>query len=168
MAKELRCWEKGCPAKVLRCVIIATETLPLCGSPVLFGVSMRSTERANYMYLCAPKYILTLTFFFFLKDTANSFSATERLKILKSLVNALKMSLKRAPFHSNAPNTQIKRRMKTSSSYLWVCAPQSRGLGTGPRMRERGEQSSPLGCAQGESPALLPRAPRSGPRASQL
>ena len=121
MAKELRCWERGCPAKVLRCVIIATETLPLCGSPVLFGVSVRSTERANYMYLCPPKYILTLTFFFFFKDTANSSSATERLKILKSLVNALKMSLKRAPFHSNAPNTQIKRRMKTSSSYLWVC-----------------------------------------------
>lgn len=54
---------------------------------------MRSTERANYKALSPVRaQIHTHTyFFFFLKDTANSFSATKRLKILRSLVNALKL-----------------------------------------------------------------------------
>lgn len=60
--------KSGCPAKVLRCVIIATETLPLCGSPVVFGISVRSTERANYKALSpvrAQIHTHTHTFFFF-------------------------------------------------------------------------------------------------------
>ena len=49
-------------------VIIATETLPLCGSPVVFGISVRSTERANYKALSpvrAQIHTHTHTFFFF-------------------------------------------------------------------------------------------------------
>lgn len=144
MAKGLRCWERGCPAKVLRCVIIATETLPLCESPVLFGVSVRSTERANYKALWPVRAQIhnSHILFFFLKDTANSFSATKRLKILRSLVNALKLVSKEPLSIQMHQILQSKGEWKPPQVICEsVCAPQSRGLGTGPRARERAEQS---------------------------